>query len=77
MNPQQRFDESYISSTEICERLQITRAGLVAARRRNVIPIQHIEINGALILLWERKAIEPFLANWQAELNARRGVVNG
>lgn len=68
---QKRFDEKYISSKEIIERLKITRPTVALARTTGRLP-DPVAVNNALIFLWERELIEPHIAAWELELNARR-----
>lgn len=73
MTAQEEFDAKYISSTEICRDLDVTRATLVNGRRRGALPdpICVFRPNGSVhIMLWERAVAAPFVARWKAELAA-------
>ncbi len=72
---QQEFDEIYITSSEICRELKITRATIVQGRRRGLLP-DPIVVNGAQIQIWKREAVRPFLNAWNINLQARRGELN-
>ncbi len=69
ISAQQRFDETYISSREILERLSVTRPTISSASRRGLLP-EAIMINGMHI--WEREKAEPYIAAWEKLLNIRR-----
>lgn len=69
---QAKFDAAYISSSEICAELQVTRATVMAARQRNLLP-DAVVVNGMQIYLWEREAVRPYLDAWKVVLTARRG----
>jgi predicted DNA-binding transcriptional regulator AlpA len=68
---QQRFDEIYISSSEIFKRLQVTRSTVSQAVKRQLLP-EPIKVNKNLVSLWERASIEPLLSGWAATLDAKR-----
>lgn len=75
VNPaQERFDELYITSSEICKELDVSRNVMVDARRRGALP-EPISINGRHIYIWERKTIAPYLERWRAARKAIRGAV--
>lgn len=71
MTAQEEFDEIYITSSEICRRLNVTRATLVHRRRQGLLP-DPISVNDAQIQLWKRKAVLPYLNDWEQKLVARR-----
>lgn len=68
---QERFDEKYISSREILDRLQVSRPTISQARRRGLLP-DPVVINDTLIYLWERATVEPYLASWELILKVKR-----
>ncbi len=68
---QQEFDETYITSTEITERLSIHRCTLILARKRGQLP-DPILVNDQ-IFVWRRKDVEANLTQWEQSLKARRG----
>lgn len=68
---QQRFNEVYITATEICERLNVSRPAILMARRRNQLP-NPIDVCQQRIFVWERATIEPYLASWEKLLTKRR-----
>lgn len=68
---QTKFNETYITASEICERLQITRPSLLQARRRGQLP-DPINVCQQRIFIWERKAIESYLDAWEKILKIRR-----
>lgn len=72
MTAQEEFDATYITSSEICKELGITRATIVQGRRRGLLP-DPIVINGAQIAIWKRMSVRPYLDAWKINLQARRG----
>lgn len=68
---EERFSETYITSSEIIARLNITRSSIMYGKRKGFLP-DAIEIGGTQTCLWERKTIEPYLAAWEHMLKIRR-----
>lgn len=68
---QEEFDATYITSSEICRLLSITRATIVQGRRRGLLP-DPVTINDGQILVWKRDVVRPFLDAWKIALQARR-----
>lgn len=73
---QNRFNERYITSAEICKQLGVTRTSVLYARRRGKLP-NSISLCGHEngICFWEREEVKPALAAWQSELNQRKGIL--
>lgn len=71
---QERFDAEYITSSEICHRLDVKRSTVVIARQRGALP-EPIVINGCQIHIWKRDIVTPYLEEWERKLNARRGIM--
>lgn len=69
--PQERFAEKYITSSEICDEVNVARATILHARRRNLLP-NAIVVNN--VYIWERDAIRPYIDAWKLILNVRRGT---
>lgn len=69
---QEEFDAIYITSSEICKRLRITRATIVQGRRRGLLP-DPIVVNDGQLLVWKRAEIMLYLDAWNINLRARRG----
>lgn len=77
MTAQEDFDAKYISSTEICRDLDVTRASIVNARARGALPepVQVKRANGdPHIMLWLRQEAVPYIERWRAELEAGRAA---
>lgn len=77
MTAQEEFDAKYISSTEICRDLGVTRASIVNARHRGVLPAPvHVRrANGdPHIMLWERVVATPYIIAWKEMLEAGRAA---
>ena len=74
VNPaQERFNDTYITSTEIMRDLKISRASLLNARRNGRLP-DAIVVNDGQLYMWEREKIEGYLHAWKTILQCRRGV---
>lgn len=77
MSLQQRFDETYISSTEICQRLDVNRTTIFHGVRSGKLPegimIRRADGN-AHILLWLRAEAEPMMEEWGKAIAARKGL---
>lgn len=72
MTAQEEFDKKYISSSEICKMVGVTRAAIIQARRKGILP-NPINIDDHLFL-WVRADIQESLDNWIKKRNARIGV---
>lgn len=70
-SPQLEFDNTYITSSEICKRLRINRCTLLQARRNGVLP-DPIRVNGTQLYIWIRNEVNPALKSWAA----KRGIAN-
>ena len=77
MTAQEEFDEKYITSTEICSTLGVTRASIVGARSRGALP-EPVRINrpngDPHIMIWLREEASPHIERWRAELEAARAA---
>ena len=69
---QAKFDATYITSSEILEELDLTRASLMHARRTGKLP-PAIEVNDGRLFIWERQTVQPYIENWKQALKFRRG----
>ena len=69
---QEEFDSTYISSSEICTELKVSRSTLVNARRSGLLP-DPIVVNGEQLNLWKSDAVAPYLEAWEIMLRRRRG----
>lgn len=69
---QREFDERYITSSEIMEKLGVTRTTILLARRTGKLP-DPIDIQGK-IFIWERSKVAGYLDAWKIILDARRGA---
>lgn len=74
--PQQRFDRLYITSTEICRKLGVSRATVLQARRRGLLPGAVCVKEGA-IYVWERDSVNKNLQAWLVILQTRRSNTSG
>ena len=77
MSLQQHFDSTYISSTEICQRLGVNRSTVFNGARAGKLP-EAITIKradgGAHIMLWLRSAAEPMMVEWAKAIASRKGL---
>lgn len=68
---QKRFDEMYITSSEIAQRLNVTRPAIHFRRKAKRLP-NAITVPGNTLTIWERDQIEPHLRKWEEELKTKR-----
>jgi hypothetical protein len=61
-----------MTSSEIKRRLGVTRAAIIQARVKGLLP-DPIMIEGHMTI-WKRWFIEPYVEAWQKKRNARIGV---
>lgn len=73
---QEHFDRTFISSTEICQRLGIARStlfnGAKAGKLPEAIVIPRASGEGAHIMLWERVHAEPMMEEWGKAIESRK-----
>ncbi len=67
---QQRFDKHYINSVEIAQMLGVTRAAVMYARKRGILP-EPIVVNNCQIFVWERAAVTPYVDAWHNTIKRR------
>ena len=68
---QQRFEDKYVTSGQICRSHNVTRAGLMGARRRGLLP-DAVCVDGGMYV-WERTPLLlERLAAWKLMLGVRR-----
>lgn len=73
MTPQEEFDSTYITSTEIQKELSVTRPALWSRRKKGKLPGE-IVVNDGHLIMWKRAEIALHIAAWKTELQKRRGV---
>lgn len=75
MSPQEEFDAKYITSTEICRDLGVTRASVSNARDRGALP-EPVRIGRAHshVMIWLREEAAPHIERWRSELQAKRAA---
>ena len=77
MTAQEDFDAKYITSTEICQDLDVTRASVANARERGALP-EPVRINrpngDPHIMIWLREEAAPHIERWRAELVGKRAA---
>lgn len=78
MSLQEHFDKTFISSTEICQRLGVARSTLFNGARAGKLPeaiiIPRASGEGAHIMLWERHTAEPMMEEWAKAIQSRKGL---
>lgn len=67
--PQQRFDRLYVTSSELCKELHVTRPSIMHARRKGLLP-EPILAGPAYV--WERAHVQPYVDAWKLILTTRR-----
>lgn len=70
-NPQQDFDRDYITSSEICNELGVTRPAIHFRRKAGLLP-GAIQVYGQQLLIWKRADIQPWLDEWKTSIQAKR-----
>ena len=73
MSAQKEFEELYMTSSEIARRLGVTRAAIIQARHKGLLP-DPIMVEGHLTI-WKRAFIEPYVVQWQRKRSERIGVL--
>ena len=76
MSLQDYFDATYISSTEICQQLGVTRSTVSNGVKARKLPDPIIirRSNGEPhILLWLREEAEPMMQEWAKAIASRKG----
>lgn len=71
---QQEFDERYVSSTELCRILGVSRSSLVNRRAAGHLPgaIEVRSSDGKIMqLFWERIAVAPYVQAYREQLTRR------
>jgi hypothetical protein len=72
VSAQERFNEAYITSSEICQELEVTRPAIHFRRKAGLLP-DAIIVTGQQLVLWERDKVKPFIDQWRTQLLAKRG----
>ncbi len=73
-NPAQvKFDELYITSTEVMKTMGVSRTSVLYAKRSGLLP-EPIVVNDGQLFVWERAALRKYLEAWKLILDVRRGV---
>jgi len=70
-SPQQVFDDTYVSTMEICEEMGVNRASVTNAIKRKFLPAP-IVVSHSHMHLWVRREIRPILDAWKLVLKARQ-----
>lgn len=70
---QKEFDEKYINTSEIVERLGIERASIGYAMKKGLLP-PPIHANKKTYL-WLRSEVEPRLEKWKISIECRKGIM--
>ena len=69
---QNAFNEEWVVTAEICKELDVTRASIVYAHRRGLLP-EPIIIPGTKSYIWKREDVTPYVRRWQEKLIEKRG----
>lgn len=76
MSPQQQFDQQYVSSSELCTTLGVSRSSLANLRAAGGLPgaIEVMRPDGGVhVVLWLREHVRPHVDAYRARLARRRG----
>ena len=71
LNAQQRFDQHYMTSSEVAQEVGVNRTTVLQARRKGYLP-EPIVVNDGQVILFERHVVRPFIDAWKVLLTARR-----
>lgn len=71
LTAQERFEAMYITSSDICKELDVSRATILSARRRGLLP-EPIMVNSTHLFIWEREPVRQYIDAWKLVLNVRR-----
>ncbi len=70
---QERFDQHYITSSEIQSVLSISRSSIMYARKCGRLPgAIHVKLAGTGAYIWERGPIQRHIDAWALSLTVRR-----
>ena len=70
---QDKFDKAYITSTEIAQRLGVTRPAIHFRRKAGLLP-GSICVSNNQLMIWERDSIEPHIVQWEEQIKSKRPV---
>ncbi len=73
---QKEFDKKYITSSEIVAVMGVSRAAIVNARKRGILP-EPVIVRGTGSHIWIRDEITANLKAWKTALEVRRGNIAG
>lgn len=68
---QERFDQTYITSSEVGKRLGVTRPAIHFRRKAGLLP-NAIAVQDNQLFIWERDSIEKHLKQWEDQLQSKR-----
>lgn len=71
MTDAERFNKKYITSSEICRTLKVSRSMLTYAKKRGFLP-GAIQAEGSRVFIWERDKIARYLEAWKLVLETKR-----
>ena len=72
-NPaQQRFNEMYITATEISREMNVSRPSVLKAKKRGLLP-NPITVGDQHVCIWERAEVRPALDAWKIIIACRKG----
>jgi predicted DNA-binding transcriptional regulator AlpA len=73
---QERFDEKYITATQIAEEVGVSRPAVLRAKQRGFLP-EPISVGDTVVTVWEREIIRKHLEAWKLTVGCRKqGGVN-
>lgn len=71
MTAQSRFNENYITSSEIAHMLEVSRVSVLRARERGDLP-DPVTVGDSVVTIWERAAVMPAIEAWKGKLQEAR-----
>ena len=76
MISQSQFDEMFITSTEVCQLLDVQRATIINGIKSGRLPppiiIRRANSETPHIVLWNRSQVLPLLSDWKIAIDTRK-----
>lgn len=70
MTAQQRFNDKYITATEVAEFVGVSRVSVLRAKQRGLLP-DAIHVGDNHVCIWERSPVMPYVDAWKKAIDVR------
>lgn len=67
---QRRFNENYITATEVAEFVGVSRVSVLRAKQRGMLP-DAIRVGDNHVCIWERTPVMPYVEAWKKAIEVR------